>query len=144
MYSVECKVYKYHSFGMQNKKIKGGSMKPIIVVVLLMFVLNIVVTGILQDTIKKDGNRFNRLEATYSANHARQSFLIRERQELLRRDRIINYAQQNLDMQLLRPDEIASGQFIKEIHENQTRNNNVVYSLIDFLIPSANAFEVRR
>ena len=119
-------------------------MKKIIIIIFGMFVINIITTGLLQDRIKRDGNKLLRLEMEYSANHARYSFLVRERQDLLRRDRIITYAQNNLGMQLLRPDEIASGRHIKEIHENQTRSNNIVYSFIDFITPSANAIEIRR
>jgi hypothetical protein len=108
-----------------------------------MFVLNIAVTGVLQSCSKKVGNQIEAVDAAYLANHSRHTNLIRERQELARRDRIVSYAQNNLGMRLLRADEIASGNIIKEIREEEARSN-IVYAFIDFITPSLNAFENRR
>ena len=118
-------------------------MKIYFLILLGMIGLNIVMTGLFQDLIKKDGNKKLAIEAEHSAQRTRNAFLLRERQDLLRRDRIIGYATNNLGMQLLRPDEIASGRFVKEIQEESSRNN-IVYTFIDLLIPSMNAIEARR
>ena len=118
-------------------------MKTYIIILITLAALNIALTGMFQDLIRKDGNRKLALEAEISASRTRNAFLLRERQELLRRERIISYATNNLGMQLLRPDEIASGRFIKEIQEESSRNN-IVYTFIDLLIPSMNAIEARR
>ncbi|MCL2063672.1 MAG: hypothetical protein FWG98_04805 [Candidatus Cloacimonetes bacterium] len=119
-------------------------MKKFLIAVAIMFVLNILITGLLQSQIKIMGNQIGTKETLNSAYHTRHAYLLRERQELMRRDRIVSYAQQNLGMKLLKPDEIAGGQYLKEIVEETSRNNNVVYSFIDFITPSMNAFEGRR
>ena len=119
-------------------------MKRFIIAVAIMFILNIVITGLLQSRIKIKGNEINKIEELYSANHTRHAFLVRERQELMRRDRIVSYAQEHLGMKLLNPDQIASGSYIQEIVEEPTRNNHVIYSFIDFITPTANAFEARQ
>jgi len=119
-------------------------MKGSIIAVSVMFVLNIVFTGIFQNFSKRVGNEMVAVERTYSAHHTRHTHLLRERQELARRDRIISYAQQNLNMRLLQPDEMASGGTVKVIIEEETRNNNVIYTFIDFITPSLNAIEGRR
>ena len=117
-------------------------MKRILLFVGIVISLNVLITGLLQSKIKVIGGKINQLESLYSANHTKHSFLIRERQDLMRRDRIITYAQENLRMKLLKPDEIASGSYIKEIVENETRNN-VIYSFIDMITPPLHAFEIR-
>ena len=118
--------------------------KKFVLAVAIMFVLNIIVTGLLQSRIKIIGNEINSIESTYSAEHTKHSFLIRERQELIRRERIVSYAQQHLGMRLLTPDEFASGHFIKEIVEDPARNNSIIYTFIDFLAPNISATETRR
>jgi len=112
------------------------------IVVGVMFVLNIAITGVLQSCSKIIGNQIEVVETTYSANHSRHTILVRERQELARRDRIISYAQNNLGMRLLRPDEMASGNIVKEIRE-ETARSNIVYAFVDLITPSLNAFENR-
>ena len=119
-------------------------MKKYLIAVLVMFVLNIIVTGLLQSRIKIVGNQSNAIENIYSAQHTKHAYLIRERQELMRRERIISYAQQHLGMKILKPDEIASGNYIKEIIEDTAKNNQVIYSFIDFMTPTLNAFEIRQ
>ena len=118
-------------------------MKGAIIAVCVMFVLNIVLTGIFQSCSKKVGNEMVAVESAYSAHHTRHTHLLRERQELARRDRVISYAQQNLNMRLLQPDEIASGNTVKVIIEEETRNNNIIYTFIDFITPSLSAIEGR-
>ena len=119
-------------------------MKVSIIAISIMFVLNILVTGIFQSCSKKVGNELAAVENAYSAHHTRHTQLLRERQDLARRDRIVSYAQRNLGMRLLHPDEIASGNTIKVIIEEEARNNNIAYTFIDFITPSLNAMEKRR
>ena len=119
-------------------------MKGSVIAVSIMFVLNILFTGLFQSCSKRVGNELVAVESTYSAHHTRHSHLLRERQELARRDRIVSYAQQNLSMRLLQPDEIASGNTVKVIIEEETRNNNIIYTFIDFITPSLSAIEGRR
>ena len=119
-------------------------MKGSIITVCVMFVLNILFTGLLQSCSKRVGNEMVEVERSYSAHHTKHTQLLRERQELARRDRIVSYAQQNLNMRLLQPDEMAGGNTIKVIIEEETRNNNVIYTFIDFITPSLNAIEGRR
>lgn len=107
-----------------------------------MFVLNICISGLLKNRIIKSLVKLRKISESYSAQTERYLVLERERQELARRDRIVNYAQHNLGMKLLKPDQIASGDVIKEIKENYSRDN-VLYCFIDFLSPSANAFEIK-
>ena len=109
-----------------------------------MFSLNIIFTGVLQDKIKRLHNRINNIEVSYNANLAKQSFLNQERQDYIRRERIINYAQTNLNMELLKPDVLASGKIIKEIHEDVLNNKNIIYSFIDFITPVMNAYELKQ
>ena len=116
-------------------------MKKYLIGLLIMFVLNIIFTGLLQSRIKITGNQINSIEHTLAANQTINTFLLRERQELVRRERIVSYAQTNLGMLVLKPDQIADGQYFKEIHEEVTRNNNAIYSFIDFITPTLNAFE---
>jgi len=119
-------------------------MKISIIFVFIFFVLNVVLTGVFQSCTKRVGNDLVTVERTYSAHHTRHTQLLRERQELARRERIVSYAQQNLGMRLLQPDEIASGDPIKVIIEREARNNNIIYTFIDFITPSLNAAEIRR
>ena len=118
-------------------------MKKYFTILAIMILLNIIVTGILQDKIKRTYNKISSIEVTYNANLAKQSVLNQERQEQARRDRIINYAQTNLGMELLKPDAIASGKIIKEIQEDVLNNRNIIYSFIDFITPALNATELR-
>ena len=118
-------------------------MRVSVIVLCLMFVLNIVFTGLFQSCSKRVGNELVAVENEYSAHHTRHTQLLRERQELARRDRIVSYAQRNLNMRLLQPDEIASGNTVKVIIEEETRNN-IIYTFIDFITPSLSAVEGRR
>ena len=118
-------------------------MKRYFTILAIMILLNIIVTGFMQDKIKKAHNKINTIEVTYNANLAMQSVLHQERQDHARRDRIINYAQTNLGMELLKPDVIASGKIIKEIQEDVQNNRNIIYSFIDFITPALNAIELR-
>jgi|GEM_PF-2957353 len=111
--------------------------------VVFMFILNIIVTGLLQSRIKTIGNKINTVENSYAAQHTIHSYLFREKQHLMRRDRIVSYAQQNLGMIPIKPDEIASGRYIKEIKEDSDKNNLPVYSFIDFITPTLHAFEIK-
>jgi hypothetical protein len=97
--------------------------------------MNIIFTGMLQNSIKKIGNAKKAIDSQYAANMVLHSNYVREKQELLRRDRIINYAQINLGMQLLKPDQIASGTIIKEIQEDVLKNNEIRYRMIDMFTP---------
>jgi hypothetical protein len=101
----------------------------------VLLVLNIIITGVLQSSIKRTGNEMKVIEGQYAANLVVHSNFVREKQELLRRDRIIQYAQQNLGMQLLKPDQIAGGTIIKEIQEDVLKNNETKYRMIDSFTP---------
>jgi len=120
-------------------RFERGSIKPFIVVVFVFFVLNIIFTGILRNKIRQVNTQIYTVEAQYYANHTRHANLYSQRQDLLRRDRIIAFAEQRLGMEQLKPDVIASGQIIKEIHEEEYRHSPV-YAFVDFLTPSANDF----
>jgi len=120
-------------------RFERGSIKPYLVVVLAFFALNIIFTGILRNKIRQVNTEIYTVEAQYYANHTRHATLYSQRQDLLRRDRIIGYAEQRLGMEQLKPDVIASGQIIKEIHEEEYRHNPV-YAFVDFITPSANDF----
>ena len=118
-------------------------LRKLFLAILVMVILNIVVTRLLRSQIRIIGNEINKIEATYSSEHTRHSFLIRERQELMRRERIISYAQEHLGMILLKPDDIANGLIVKEIKEDFEKNNTI-YTIIDFVSPSMTATETRR
>jgi len=124
-------------------RFERGSIRPYIIVVLVFFTLNIIFTGILRNKIRQVNTQIYTVEAQYYANHTRHANLYSQRQDLLRRDRIIGYAEQRLGMELLRPDEIASGEIIKEVREDEYRHSPV-YAFVDFLTPSANVFERAR
>ena len=119
-------------------------MKKCLIILAIVFVLNIIFTGLLQDRIKRVHNQINSIEISYNANLTKQSLLNQERQDNIRRERIINYAQTNLGMELLKPDVIASGKIIKEIHEDYSSSKNIIYSFIDFITPSMNAYELKK
>ena len=118
-------------------------MRNYLLVVALMFILNIACTGLLQSRIRVIGNQINAIENSRDALQTKNAFLEREKQDLVKRERIVSYAQTNLGMKVLKPDEIADGKIIKEITEDTAKNNNVIYSFIDFITPSLNAFETR-
>ena len=118
-------------------------MKKYFTILAIMILLNVIITGFMQDKIKRTHNKINNIESTYNANLAMQSFLNQEKQEHAKRERIINYAQTNLGMELLKPDMIAGGKVIKEIQEDIINNKNIIYSFIDFITPSMNAIELR-
>jgi hypothetical protein len=119
-------------------------MRPLIIIFVMLFVANILLTGVFQSKTKKNNAQVLRIESNYNSAHAKHSILHREKQELLRRDRIVSYAQNHLNMELLKPDVIASGSIIKEIKEDVVRNNNIIYCFIDFITPSMNAFEIKK
>jgi len=120
-----------------------GSVKPFVIALVIFFVINIIFTGILRNKVRQVNNAIYAIDAQYYANLTHNSDLYRQRQELLRRDRIIDYAQSKLGMELLKPDVIASGQVIKEVREEQIRHGQT-YAFVDFITPTATIFERAR
>jgi len=120
-----------------------GSVRQFVVILAFFIVLNIIFTGLLKSKIRRVNNAIITVDAQYQANLTHHSSLFSLKQELLRRDRIIDYAQHRLGMELLKPDIIASGQIIKEVREEQLRHNPV-YAFVDFITPSTGTFERRK
>ena len=114
-------------------------MKVSLIAVVIMFFLNIIFTGIIQNGVRRVGVSTQKLETLHAAELSRHTVLTKERQELIKRDRIVSYAQQNLGMQLLKPDQIANNNIIREIREDTGRQNSIVYSFIDFITPTMSA-----
>ena len=106
-------------------------MKIYIISVIIFFALHISVKGLLQTNITRVGLQIQSLENANSANHVQYSTFILEKQELLRRDRIVNYAIEHLGMELLKPDQLASGTIVKEILETTNKRKNINYAFID-------------
>jgi hypothetical protein len=102
------------------------------------------VTGIFERKTKLVNHEIIKAETLEAASNIKNSNLFRERQDLLRRDNIIAAAQSELNMILLKPDVLASGQVIKEVREERARNRNILYSIIDFITPAINATEIKR
>jgi hypothetical protein len=109
-----------------------------------MIIVNVIVTGILEIKTKRVIQEIIEVEALETTSKILHSNLFRERQDLLRRDRIISRAQNDLNMILLKPDVLASGQIIKEITEERVRNRNILYSIIDFITPPINATDIKK
>ena len=106
-------------------------MKVYIISVIVLFVVNIAFKGLMQTTITRIGLQIQAVEDTHSAYQVQYSTYILEKQELLRRDRIVNYAVANLGMELLKPDQLASGNIVKEILETKSKRKSVNYAFID-------------
>ena len=85
--------------------------------------------------ITRTGMQIEDLKNSNEALVTEYSFLLKESQELLNRDRIINEAIQKLGLEVLDPDQIISGGMVKEIREKKMKNGAVVYTIVDGLYP---------
>jgi hypothetical protein len=114
-------------------------MKYYVLIVIIMILLNTIITGVFKEQIRSAGIEIIDKEAEFAAGRTHHAFLLRTRQDLLRRDRITSHAQRNLGMVSLSPDQIARSGQIREIHEVMQRNRNITFVIVDFIPPSITA-----
>ena len=119
-------------------------MNRYIICFLTILAIFLLFKGLLEANIRRIGLEIQSLDSANSAYHVQHSSLILQKQELLRRDRIINYAQQNLGMHILKADQIANGTIIKEIKEIKAKKDATIYAFIDDFNPTVTTAENKK
>ncbi len=118
-------------------------MKKSIAILTIMLVSYLVSINVNQYFIAKSKNKQENLAKVFAAVNDQNKILLQSNQRLKTRERIIAYASEKLGMKQLNPDVILSGSIIKEINEENTKNQNIIYSLIDFVSPTMEAITLR-
>lgn len=119
-------------------------MKRSVVALIISIAIYFVLINLNQFFIAQSKTKHESLSKTFTAVNDQNKMLLQTNQRLKTRERIIAYATENLKMIQLNPDVILSGNIIKEINEEQAKNQNIIYSLIDFVSPTAEAINLRK
>ncbi|MCK9329959.1 MAG: hypothetical protein PHY08_06560 [Candidatus Cloacimonetes bacterium] len=114
-------------------------MKKSIAVLIIMTFIYLISVNINQYFIARCKNKQESLNKVFAAVNDQNKILLQTNQKLKTRERIIAYATEKLNMKQVEPDVILSGSIIKEIKEESTKNQNIIYSLIDFVSPTMEA-----
>jgi len=109
-------------------------MKKAMLCVLFVFMVYLFLKGFLETKITRIGINKQSLNNTSEALLVEYSVLLVEKQELSRRDRIINYAEKYLEMDIINPELIIAGDVVREIRETRTKKDTI-FTLVDRFTP---------
>ncbi len=110
-----------------------------IVLVALLFVSYLIFLQFSQHCIVKTSREDNLLKSQLTASKNCHAELLASNNRLCLRDRICSYAKENLNMIIPTTKDTTSVSSVIYIKEIKTENQNIVYNLIDYITPNAQA-----